>query len=79
MAAISQDGAKWVCVPKRKNLPRDSLSSLSRTQGPIVRQLAPGGHRFEERVRSAGWVRRGQSRLFLASLSRTLGLGCGFF
>jgi hypothetical protein len=62
-----------VCVQKRENLPRDSLSSLSWTQGPIVRQLARGGHRFEERVPCP--VRAGyggdQSRLSLASLSDT--------
>lgn len=67
--AISRDGAKWVSVQKRENLPRDSLSSLSWTQGPIVRQLAPGGHRFEERVPSVVWVRREPELLSLASLS----------
>lgn len=59
MAAISRDGAKWVCVQRRETLPQDNFSSLSWTQGPIVPQLAPGGHRFEERVPREGWVRRG--------------------
>lgn len=55
---------------KERICPGTAHLPLRSAQGPIVRQLAPGGHRFEERVPGAGWVQRiDQSRLFLASLN----------
>lgn len=53
VAATGRDRAEG-CAQKRGICPGTEHLPQRPAQGPIVRPLAPGGHRFEERVPGAG-------------------------